>query len=126
MNTYWLEEEIANIIEKNRTDTPRSLSSRIVATVKEWLIAEEKQEETDAIVSRALAKERQIKPGKAGVIEAADVSTWEEGDGVIVDGRLMSYVGIGWVDERKATQADADLYPVVVGPVIKTMSRGLR
>lgn len=33
---------------------------------------------------------------------------------VILDGNVHQYVGIGWVDEGKASAADLDKYPTVV------------
>lgn len=61
-----------------------------------------------------------IVEGKAGTVDATDLHSLRMGDGtgkptrVIKDGVVMMYVGIGWIDERKAVPSDANLYPVVV------------
>lgn len=64
-----------------------------------------------------------ITPGSAGTVESRELSTRRMGCGgegkperVILDGRIMFYVGIGWVDERPATQEDAEAFPVVIYP----------
>lgn len=35
-------------------------------------------------------------------------------DRVVLDGKVMSWVGIGWIEEREALPDDYDNYPVVV------------
>lgn len=62
-----------------------------------------------------------ITPGKAGTVELSDLASIKMTTGgektitrAIVDGNLVCWVGIGWVTEREATQADADAYPVAV------------
>ena len=39
---------------------------------------------------------------------------------VIHEGRLMHWVGIGWVEVREATEADRNEYPAVVSKKGKT------
>ena len=39
---------------------------------------------------------------------------------VIHDGKLMHWVGIGWVEVREATEADKEQYPSVVSAKDKT------
>jgi hypothetical protein len=62
-----------------------------------------------------------IVPGKAGTVNANELNNVRMGDGkekptqVIVGDMLKLYVGIGWVDVRRANQSDTDSYPVVVG-----------
>lgn len=64
----------------------------------------------------------QIVPGKAGTIDPRELSVLRMKDGknkpceVIKDGSVFDYVGIGWIEVRRATQDDADTYPVVVYP----------
>lgn len=59
-------------------------------------------------------------PGKAGTVSADQLSTFAMGDGtgkecrVVYAGSVKLYVGIGWIVERKATQEDCDLFPMVV------------
>ena len=67
-------------------------------------------------------EDMKIQPGTAGTVDSKTLSSFTMGDGsgkpttIIKDGTLFRYVGIGWVEIRKATQADADQYPVVVYP----------
>jgi hypothetical protein len=71
------------------------------------------------LVPFSQATQSPILPGEGGTVEACTLSTFLMGDGadrqtvVIKDGRVMRYVGIGWVEERQAVQADADTMPVV-------------
>lgn len=72
------------------------------------------------LIVSALNGEKFILPGTAGTVSRGTLNTTAMGDGegkptrVIDAGKVKLYVGIGWIDERDATQADADSFPVVV------------
>lgn len=63
-----------------------------------------------------------IRPGKAGTVASREVSVFNMGDGtgkpcrIIKEGMVWNYVGIGWIEGRIATQADADTIPVIAYP----------
>lgn len=67
-----------------------------------------------------VGEEEELHPGAAGTVRREELSTFAMGDGtgkecrVVYAGSVKMYVGIGWIVERKATQEDCDLFPMVV------------
>lgn len=63
-----------------------------------------------------------MKPGKGGTIDSRELSTLKMGDSIgkhtriVKDGSVFLYVGIGWIEERKACQEDCDSFPLVMYP----------
>ncbi len=63
-----------------------------------------------------------------GTIDSYLLHTSRMGDGsgkpdkVILNGMLIAYVGIGWIDLHEATEEDKLAYPVVVHPPIDSVA----
>jgi len=99
--------------------TTKEEKARSLQCAEHW--ESERLQTREAIMRLVGLPKLAIVPGKAGTVAAEELTVFQMGDGegkpiqaINPEGTLILYVGIGWVEQRPAIQADADNYPLII------------